>query len=158
MRSNLACFSVNLATLCLKSLTIVSAQGFRKLICVTIPLPTDSWSPDELLELEKQESENGTENSGGSSNGHCCKKDGICSQQVLRSHSMKSNNISGFSEASQPADKVSVVVVFVSLYKITWIFISISSYSRVIHQLNSTFGQELVDLHVVSKFSVHSWR
>jgi hypothetical protein len=150
VRLKLASFSVNLATLCLKSLTNVSAQGFRKLICVTIPLPTDSWSPDESLELEKQESENGTENSGGSSNGHCCKKDGICSQQVLRSHSMKSNNISGFSEASQPADKVSVVVIFVSLYKITWIFTSISSCSRVIHQLNSTFGRELVDSH--------SWR
>lgn len=72
-----------------------------------------SWSAGEPLDLEKPDMENGEEQSPvGSVNGcpphsnsECCKKDGICSQQILRCHSSSSGNMSLLPDALQVAEK-----------------------------------------------------
>lgn len=82
--------------------------------------PPDPWTSDEPLELEKADTENGERSPVGSANGwfplhvnsDCCKREGICSQQLLRSHSSSSGNISLLSEVQPVAEKASFRLVW----------------------------------------------
>lgn len=82
-----------------------------------------SWSAGEPLELEKPDTENGEQSPIGSVNGwlplhsnsDCCKREGICSQQILRSHSSSSGNISLLSEEPPAAEKVSSQMLFLCI-------------------------------------------
>ncbi|XP_024365901.1 putative NAD kinase 3 isoform X2 [Physcomitrium patens] len=77
--------------------------------------PPDSWSPAEPLDSEKSDPENGEESPVGSVNGwlpphsnsECCKREGICTQQILRSHSGSTSNMSLLTRAPQAAEKAS---------------------------------------------------